>query len=396
MKKTIFILIILSSFVKSQNLVSNWSFETYTSCPIAGSELPKAVPWFAPDCNSSDYFNSCASPPVNVPYCGGGGGFQYAKNGNAYAGYYFVNGLGTNYREYAQVQLTSPLINTGCYYTEFFANLHNISKLAVNNVAANISSTPYITTGTCTVINAAQHITRYGNPVIKDTLNWVQVAGIYVASGGENYITIGNFKDNLNTKIDTVATFGSWVSYMLIDAVSVYSINPSGVLPWSYRDTAVISGDSVYIGNYLGGGFTSNWYLQGGGFIKSGSGIYVKPTVTSNYIVQFTLCGVPRADTVKVTVIGGAGINELGVRGSELVVSPNPNNGLLTVEILNKDFLLENSEIKIINVLGEVKKIIELKIKNEKLDISELPNGIYFLELVQNGEFILCKKIVKQ
>ena len=59
LKKIILIFFLLSGFVKSQNLVPNWSFETYTVCPNGNSQLPSATPWFAPTTNSSDYYNAC-------------------------------------------------------------------------------------------------------------------------------------------------------------------------------------------------------------------------------------------------------------------------------------------------------------------------------------------------
>lgn len=393
MRQLFLIFIFFVSVARSQNLVPNWSFENYTSCPNSSSQLQKAIPWFGPTINSSDYYNSCAPWPYNVPKSTGVG-FQYAKHGNAYAGFYFLNGgFGTNYREYTQVLLTDTLTGGKCYYAEFFANLENGAKFGCNNVAANFSWVSY--GGGPIPFGVPQHITRYGNPIIKDTLNWVQVAGIYLASGGEQFITIGNFRNDTMTNTLVVDPIGSSSAYYLVDAVSVYSINPTGTLPWTYRDTTVNFGDSVYIGNYLGGGFTSNWYLQGGGFINSGSGIYVKPSVTSNYIVQFTLCGVPRADTLKVTV-NYVGIQELGVRSWELVVSPNPNNGLLTIEILNKEFILQESELRIVTVLGQEVKKEKLFNKKQTLNISELNNGIYYLQLFQNDKLMLTKKIIKQ
>ncbi len=148
------------------------------------------------------------------------------------------------------------------------------------------------------MLNLPQHIINYNNPVITDTLNWVKVSGLYTAARGEGYITIGNFKDDANT--DTLDTgHGTYQgAYYHLDAVSVYSVNPNGVLPWVYRDTTVNAGDSVYIGTQMGGTFSSSWYLPGGSFIKNGPGLYVTPTVSGNYIVQFTVCGVPRTDTL--------------------------------------------------------------------------------------------------
>jgi hypothetical protein len=228
-----------------------------------------------------------------------------------------------------------------------------------------------------------------------DIQNWVRVAGIYMATGGEQFICIGNFRDDTLTDTVTVSPMGYYGSYMLIDAVSVYSINPTGTLPWTYRDTTVAVGDSVYIGNMMGGTFTSNWYTYGGTFIKSGSGIYVKPVTTSTYVVQFTVCGVSRSDTLKVSVTG-VGIKEFGLLNEELRISPNPSNGIFDIEILSKEFILQESELRIVNVLGQEIKKEKLLSKKQQLDISELNNGIYFLQLIQQDKIILSKKIIKQ
>lgn len=148
-------------------------------------------------------------------------------------------------------------------------NLGDDSKFGVNNISANFSNFPYTPTGFAdTVLNVPQHITRFGNPIIKDKINWTQVNGIYTGGGWEKYITIGNFKNNANTDTTRFATGVFNGAYYYIDAVSVYALDPTGAFPWAYRDTTVNYGDSVYIGNYLGGDFSSDWYLQGGGLLK--------------------------------------------------------------------------------------------------------------------------------
>ena len=74
------------------------------------------------------------------------------------------------------------------------------------------------------------------------------------------------------------------------------------------------------------------------------------------------------------------------------------------MELLNQNFILENLEIKIVNVLGE--EVFKSALgpstgsgtgaKKQILDISEINNGIYFLQLLRNGELLVTKKIVKQ
>lgn len=392
MKKILIILLFLNVCLRSQNLVPNWSFETYTACPGGGGEISKAVPWIGQTASgTTDYYNSCAIGNLNVPYSSSG--FQYAKDGVGRVGFWLYGSpLAPNLREYAQVMLIDTLVNGNCYYIEFYANLANQSRWANNNLAANLSKTQYSTTGTGAVLNLPQHITNNLNPIVKDTLNWTKVSGIYVASGGEKYLTIGNFKDDLNT--DTIKVFptgGAYGSYYYLDAVSGYSINPTGILPWTYNNTSVAIGDSVYIGNTMGGTFASNWYTLPGVFIKSGSGIYVKPTINTDYVVQFTVCGVPRSDTLTVTVTG-VGINELSNKPS-LKLSPNPTTELLNIEIINKGFNIQNSEIEILNTLGQL--VLKLPFMNE-IDVSQLSSGCYLLKITTAEKHQFHSKFIKE
>ena len=392
LKKIFCVLIIILShrqFLGQTNLVPNWSFETYTSCPIGSGQLALATFWqCAGACG--EYYNSCATYPYSTPNydnC-----YQIPKDGNGFIALQTYDG--SNYREYARVKLIDSLKNNYCYYIEFFVNETCGMHFATNNMAASLSKKTYSSAGL--PLNLPQHITKFGNPIIYDTLNWVQVAGIYNATGHEQYLTIGNMKDDANTDT-TSANMGNGYpgTYYLIDAVSLYQINPSAQLPWTYQDTTVNFGDSVYIGNYLGGNFTSNWYLQGGGFINSRPGIYVKPNVTSNYIVQFNLCGVQISDTVTVTVIHSSGINGREIKNSEFLINPNPNNGLIDIEILNKDFILHNSTIKIFNVFGQEIKRLELLNKKQEIELQDLKSGIYYLQLLQGNKVLISKKIIK-
>jgi hypothetical protein len=210
----IYIYISLVFFCRAQNLVPNPSFEIYTLCPNSGSQIEYAMPWTAATSTSStDYYNSCSVGVSGVPY---NSGFQYPKTGNAYAGliFYHTSGL----REYLQVQLISPLIQNKTYYIEFFINLNSgIWNSSCNNIAANLSTIRPYTSAVNVLQQLTPHIMLINNPIITDTLNWIKVSGCYLAQGGEEYITIGNFFDNINTVVS--GTTG--ISHYLIDDVLV-------------------------------------------------------------------------------------------------------------------------------------------------------------------------------
>jgi hypothetical protein len=240
----------------------------------------------------------------------------------------------------------------------------------------------------------------YGNPVIIDTCKWRQVAGLYTANGSEDYITIGNFKNDANT--DTVPMYlwghgpvtAAPNAYILIDAVSVFSINPTGSLPWSYRDTTIIIGDSVYIGNQMGGNFDPEWYTISGNYIATNAGIYVKPATTSSYVVQYTVCGTPRADTVEVKVVSGLGVLTNGLRESEFKLYPNPAKNEIEIEFISEPGILKPKKVQINNVVGKEMKSLVIGNRKQKIDVSDLDNGVYFLIIRNNQNETITKKMV--
>ncbi len=87
--------------------------------------------------------------------------------------------------------------------------------------------------------------------------------------------------------------------------------------------------------------------------------------------------------------IDPTGINEIS--DNTLIVYPNPANDLLKIDL--GDFIVNNTNLKLIDVLGN-----ELLIKHninarEQIDISQLNAGIYFVA-IENENSKLIKKIV--
>lgn len=214
-RQTILILITWATIASGQNLVPNPSFETFSSCPNNFSQINRATPWFDPTGATSDYYNACDTGYMNVPNCGIYG-YQPARTGVAYAGLWALNGFGDGSREYVRVQFTTSLQADSCYYIEFYCNLDNHTGYTIKTLAA------YIGNGGTSTSTIPQIIS---NTFLTDTLNWMKISGYYQANGGEQYITIGNFKpyasgDTLNTGIGTYPG-----SYYNIDDVTVIRIN---------------------------------------------------------------------------------------------------------------------------------------------------------------------------
>jgi hypothetical protein len=301
-----------------------------------------------------------------------------------------------NGREYAAVKLTDTLKANFCYFVEFYLR-PGICNFAINNIAANLSPIPYSNWwNTSLPLGVPLHITRYNNPIPKDTNSWTQVSGIYNAVGGETYLAIGNFTTDQNTDTSRLHNFSFWCSYNFIDAVSAFSINPSGILPWAYKDTTILLGDSVYIGNYMGGNFNPSWYTYSGNFITNNAGIIVSPSVTTKYVVQFTLCGTPRADTINVKVIDDVGIGERFLDQSDVSVSPNPCNDIVHISILKNDIRTQNLLIKIYDLYGREIERVKMTSKSQDISLFDIPTGIYYMQVCKDQVALVTKKIAKR
>jgi hypothetical protein len=204
------------------NLVPNYSFEDTTQCPNLFGQIYYAVHWTDPTNASSDLYNSCANNNVGVPF--NGEGFQVPNTGNGYAGF-ITYSQGVDFHEYIQAQLDSQLQSSKTYYVEFYMSMADTQTVAANNVGAYFSSNA-ITGPSGPVLNYTPQISNdpIGNPLTSKT-NWTKVSGSFVASGTENYITIGNFLNDVST--DTVYVGGGCcdASYYYIDDVSVICLD---------------------------------------------------------------------------------------------------------------------------------------------------------------------------
>lgn len=209
----------LVSMSLAQNLVNNYSFETYSSCPTSSSQIAYATPWNA-SMNSPEYLNSCSSSiysDVPTSYFG----FQNAATGQAYAGGLFYGSFAGSYlanlREHLYVTLSSPLSVGTTYYISFKVNLVDNSEYAVNRMGVQFCSSYNASFG----MNNTAHV--YSTAVVSDKVNWTTVVGSFVPSVAYNALMVGNFFDDANTTVTFVgsSTDIGYNAYYFVDDVVV-------------------------------------------------------------------------------------------------------------------------------------------------------------------------------
>lgn len=203
----------ISTLVKAQdtarvNLVFNGSFEDYRYCPRrvdAVGILVNVEGWYQPTRGSADYFNVCGSKECGVPI--NKLGQQMPHDGNGYCGIYCSK---NDYREYLQTRLRRKLHKGDSVRTTFYVSLSEESTGAVatigslftkesinDTVRSILLSKEYetLSDGISQVV-ATVYNPQVVNPVtvpLVDTKGWQCISDVYVAEGGEQYVTIGNF-----------------------------------------------------------------------------------------------------------------------------------------------------------------------------------------------------------
>jgi len=197
----------------AQNLVPNGDFETLDEpCLGLPSYLGELNSWVIPSCAATppNYFNVCSGvngfPQLSVPaniY-----GAQDAHSGNAYVGVEtYLWGDENDARQYMTAQLSTPLTAGVEYCLTLQVSLCGRSSFASGAMGALFTTSyPSICTYQDTIDwPTLAQITMSLDAV--DTTNWTMLSGSYVAAGGEEYLTIGNWDTYFNC--DT--TFLGWI-----------------------------------------------------------------------------------------------------------------------------------------------------------------------------------------
>lgn len=269
------------------NLAPNPSFEEYGLCPAFYSAVETyadtyVTDWYGPSEGSSDYMNACdASEVVGVP-TSIFDIYQPARTGDAYVGFwsYLISG---NYREYVQAELIEPMVADGCYYVEFYVSPATQSDFSFDNwtcdcIGMYISEErPFYS-----LIDYTPQITTTPGAFYTDTVGWTKISGIYIAEGGEEWISIGNFSDDDETEVfDFLDEGASPYVYMFADDVLVTELTDLDFL----NDTTVCAGEVVELSLPEGAGT----YLWNTGDTTAS----ISVIVTGTYTVELTTaCGV--------------------------------------------------------------------------------------------------------
>jgi hypothetical protein len=192
------------------NLVLNPSFEDLDSVCVNGfGNVNKAKYWRGldntgnPESCGTKLFNTCAiyPSPWNIPkqYTSY---YQYPRTGNSTVGIATYGDVGfNNIRGYIIGNLKSKLIIGKQYCVTYYVNLPNFCNWCTNKSGCYFDDgTLFMSSANkCTALNIIPHIDNNPSIFLNDTLSWMKIQGIYTANGTETRLTLGNFRNDVNT-----------------------------------------------------------------------------------------------------------------------------------------------------------------------------------------------------
>jgi hypothetical protein len=247
--------------------------------------------------------------------------------------------------------------------------------ISITQPTAAVSS--IINTSTITCINAvAQATSNTSGGTSPYTYTWSANSS---TTNIANNLSGGNYTctiiDNLNCALTKTFVVTTNTTPPTVTAVSNLSLICTG-------QSASLSATGA-----------SNYTWSSG---PTASVIVVSPTVTTTYTVKGlnAVNGCTANATVVQNVSACTGIDNLVNNvNSSILIYPNPANDHVTIELtaLSETII----QLELVNTLGQVMQSQEAS-NLSKLQLTNLPNGVYFVRLVSDNNVIATKKIIKQ
>jgi gliding motility-associated-like protein len=220
------------------NLVPNPGFEEYVNCPYVE---PPTTPRIDPNSNLNvkhwfrtggiGYFNKCANLSfggirIGIPQnlmgnqeghvdTAGKISNGYLASGVTELNYSFPTFGNTLWSSYIQCKLNSTLIARLKYWGSFFVSPCGLASegyaswhasndssrfYTISSIGAYFGNAPIVEEEWMTHVVKSAQIQNDSLRNLNDTINWMQISGIFEAKGTEAYLALGNFNEYKKTK----------------------------------------------------------------------------------------------------------------------------------------------------------------------------------------------------
>lgn len=210
------------------NYVNNPEFENHAKAPFSIMSFTNEVDYWLQASESPDFYISASN----------------AHSGGAFIGFRVFSM--SKHIEYVQNKLKAPLKKDSLYCFSAYVRLSPGSKFATNAFGVQFSKLP-------NKINTSELLTVEASISIDDQLlcyktQWMKVECTYKAKGGEQWMTIGSFKNH--KKLNLVEVPGSkYESYYFLDDVSLNPISDNTQCGCNFSDQRPKEENTVIVDN---------------------------------------------------------------------------------------------------------------------------------------------------
>ena len=272
-------------------------------------------------------------------------------------------------------------------------------------VVNSLTSSPYTVTGTSSVgcvnsavisipVNTLQLSTSGSTAICIGKTAQLSASGANAGTYGWTNNTTGNTTPFQSTAVSpTVTTLytasGVDANNCTLTQIITVSVNPNPTVTASANKTLVCKGQPVILAG--GGANTYSWSTGANTQTTT-----IVPALNTTYV--YTVTGTDSNGCTSSTVVSVraelcTGIDETTVSSAGIKIYPNPGTGLFNVEIKNGG---ASCVIKIVNVSGEVIKVLEVISEKTEINLQNEADGIYFVHLVEGNKNSSTTKIIKQ
>lgn len=211
----------LTNAQEGENLVPNGSFESLDKKPKRLGQIESATGWVSPTGVRADLFVDTKEEDIAVPdnvY-----GRETAHEGENYAGIVGYSYNDKMPRTYVMTRLDAPMKKGMTYCVKMYVSLSEASKYASNNVGVHFSKKALGTDAKVSMILEPSVVHRQNDyETMSARFNWTEVCGLYVAEGGEKYITLGNFSSNEDTRYERMKNDNGTKDVKVTQVVAAY------------------------------------------------------------------------------------------------------------------------------------------------------------------------------
>jgi hypothetical protein len=308
MKQLFYYLLFVGYFLSAQNLVPNPSFETIDESTLtpwginygANGLLESAVPWFSPkeECTSDLYDGA---NPINYDCSSLCRTQSISVRIAIFDDFNTANNFSPNFdtpREYIEVELSDTLIPEQEYIISLYLNIagcssmHNGLGVYLSSDSVLFNNVDFLQTPWDFSLSPLEAQVELSETELMPNNEWFHFEKIYLAIGGERFITIGNFKtdEQVNFITDSINCFGcegGWMALDLIflDDIAVYPVGTFQDVAHAGNDTLICSGTNVVLGSHDYENYLYTWSDSLGNEWATGT-IDVSPSITTIYYLS--------------------------------------------------------------------------------------------------------------